>query len=170
MIEIGTLIFHFNDGSEVVEYDKCALYIDHQQGRCAVDLIFLASQNSLFFIEVKDFSVITTLPKTKNLWFSDIDKKTIHSRDTVATADLQKYPEIKKFQEQLLKNEKECCVAHAEINRDSHSYLFPHNYHSIILQSMRNQLLPFFPEMEFFAIDREIHSRLSLPWNVTRKS
>lgn len=166
-VYISSLAFHFGDNQKVIEYDRSRLHLENQQNRKGVDIVYICDSNVLYFIEVKDFTRITTLPKDKNLWFMHIDQKTMHTRDAIENADLREHPEFTDFTTQIQKNEQECCVAHAEINRGTHSYLFPNNYHSIILQSMKNRLTPVFPTMQFYAVDSEILSRLSLPWHVT---
>lgn len=150
-----------------IEYDADKLHLENQQGRKGVDIVYICDSNVLYFIEVKDFTTITSPPRSENLWFSHIHTKTTDSRNAIATADLSKYSNFAPHKNHIHNNEQECCVAHAEINRNSHSYLFPMDYHSIILQSMKNKLIPFFPTMQFYAVDCEILSRLSLPWTVT---
>ena len=166
-VHISSLAFDFGENQKVIEYDKSRLHLESQQNRSGVDIVCICDTNVLYFIEVKDFTKITVLPKHEKLWFTRMDKKTMHTREAIKNADLSEHPEFREFTIQIQKNDQECCVAHAEINRDSHSYLFPKDYHSIILQSMKNKLIPFFPTMQFYAVDCEILSRLSLPWTVT---
>lgn len=167
----GNLAFHFDHSVRVLHYDRSRFHASRSHSKKAVDIVCTApSISDSFYIEIKDFRVITSPPKHSNL-------QEIH------TTVVQKYEDTKNGLEDLrqqtqyapddqfatlaLAATKDIIALHLEPHAHLSSYMFPKARIANITQQTNSILYQKQLSVKVICLNMATTNENQLPWTVT---
>ena len=173
-IQERNILFHFDPSVQVMKYDDSRFYINgpKRQGRKGVDFICLCSttNSNTFYIEVKDFRIITSKPKSANL--QDIHltvvkkyEDTLHGLSSLSVSS--QFAPDDDFARNALSATDKILVLHLEPHVQISTYMFPVTVVAQILQQTKNLIAQKNLVAEVKYLNAAITNRLQLHWTVT---
>ena len=175
IVEVENMYFHFLDSSEFLAYDKTAFHAQRSNRSIkAVDIVCLCLQENrhAWYIEVKDFRVITQAPNPSNLENLHVTlvKKYEDTRDGLITlsTNSEVTPEVV-FAEKAMQCDTDFIALHLEPHDHNKSLMFPYAVRTKIRQKVK--ILLHQKNIKAYVNILNIQTTLShaLPWVVTSK-
>jgi hypothetical protein len=175
-VDVGNLTFHFVNDDSFLVYDETDFHKKRSnQSNKGMDIVCVSGPETsqAWYLEVKDFRIITQVPKYQNL--TDIPATTVKKYvDTrLGISQLISRPEFAphdKFAAIVFACTHDFITLHLEPHSMDRSYMFPHAVRANIQQKIKTLLYQHSLTAYVNILNAELSAKYSLPWTVTSKT